>query len=306
MAPQKTLTPRSWTELGLLSLLWGGSFLAVHVALDEIGVLTVVAHRVGWAAAILWVAVWLRGLPVPRSPRVWGAFLVMGLLNNLLPFGLMAWGQLHIESGLTSILNAATAVFSVLVAAALFRDEKLTLRRAIGVTLGFAGVVTVVGPEALAAFDLRSLAQLAVLAGTFSYALAASWGRFALTGLRPEVAAAGMLTCSTLVILPLAWAVEGPPGLALQPRTLAAIGYYAVFATAIAYLLYYRILTAAGAGNAALVTLLIPPVAIALGALVLGEALSPRAYLGFAVLATGLAILNGKLPLPLHLRRRDG
>lgn len=296
---QKTLTPRAWAELILLATVWGGSFLAIRIALDEIGPLTVVAHRVGWAALALWAVIAAMRLPVPRDPRVWGAFLVMGLLNNVVPFGLMAWGQLHIPTGLTSILNAATAIWGVLVAALVFSDERLTPRRATGVGLGFAGVVAAIGWRALAEVDVRSLAQLAVLAGTLSYALAGAWARLRLGGLAPQVAAAGMLTASTLVAVPVAWAVEGAPSLALAPVTWAAVAYYSLIATAFAYLLYYRVLASAGSGNLLLCTLLIAPVAIVLGAVSLGEELRPAAYGGFALLALGLLVLDGRL-----LRRR--
>lgn len=295
MTDQKALTSRAWAELLMLSLLWGGSFLSIRLALDELGVFTAVAHRVGWAAVLLWAYVALRGLGVPRRPRLWAGFLVMGLLNNVLPFSLMAWGQLHIESGLTSILNATTAIFGVVVAAAVFPDERLTARRMLGVALGFLGVATAIGLENLLSFDLRSLGQLAVIGGTFSYALAGAWARRMLSGLPPQVAAAGMLTGASLVMLPLAWAMEGPFRLNLAPVTWGAVAYYTVAATALAYLLYYRVLAMAGAGNLLLVTLLIPPVAIVLGALVLGEALSPRAYAGFALLALGLVIVDGRL-----------
>ena len=219
----------------------------------------------------------------------------MGLLNNVIPFGLMTWGQLYIESGLTSILNGATAIFGVIVAALIFADERLTPRRAVGVGLGFLGVATAIGIGALASFDLRSTAQLAVLAGTVSYALASAWARARLSHLPPQVAAAGMLTGSTLILLPTALWIDGPVQFDLQLRTWAAITYFALFSTAFAYLLYYRVLSMAGSGNLMLVTLLIPPVAIVLGAAVLGEALPPRAFVGFGVLALGLLILNGTI-----------
>lgn len=283
----------------LLALIWGGSFLSIRVALDEIGFVTSVAHRVFWAAVVLWLVVGLHRLPLPRNPRVWGAFLVMGLLNNVIPFSLMAWGQLHIETGLTSILNAATAIFGVLVAALVFSDERLTLRRGIGVALGFFGVVTAIGLDALAQFDLRSLAQLAVLGGALSYALAGAWARVTLAGLAPQVAAAGMLTASALVMVPAAIWLEGWPSADLAPRTYLAIAYYAIIATALAYLLYYRVLAMAGSGNLMICTLLVAPVAILLGAVVLGEALRPQAYLGFGLLALGLMVLDGRV-----LRRR--
>jgi len=305
MAPvQKTISTRAWVELFALSLIWGASFLSIRIALDEIGPLTAVAHRTGWAMLILWAYVFWRGLPVPGSMRVWSAFLVMGLLNNVIPFSLMAWGQLYIETGLTSILNAATAIFGVIAAALFFADERLTVRKAIGVSIGFLGVSTAIGLAAFKDFDIRSLGQLAVIAGTVSYALAGVWARKTLEGLPPQVAAAGMLTGASLITLPAAWMVEGPISLDLAPRTWAAIGYYAIVATALAYMLYYRVLAMAGSGNLMLCTLLVAPVAIALGAVVLGEALPLRAYLGFGMLAVGLTILDGRLLKAVQHRTR--
>ena len=295
MTTQKQLSGQAWGELLLLSLLWGGSFLSIRIALDEVGFLTSVAHRVFWAALLLWFVVILRKLQLPRDPKIWVAFFVMGLLNNVLPFGLMAWGQLHIESGLTSILNAATAIFGVILAAVFFRDERLGARRALGVFLGFVGVAIAMGFENLRNFDLRSLAQIAVIAGTISYALAAVWARAMLKSVAPEVAAAGMLTGSTIIILPIAIMFDGAPSLALATDTLLAIAYYAFLATALAYLLYYRVLAMAGSGNLMLCTLLIPPIAILLGAIGLGEELAPRAFIGFGVIALGLIVLDGRV-----------
>lgn len=289
------LTTRVWIELCLLALIWGGSFLAIRTALDEVGFLSSVTHRVLWPALVLWLVVWLRRLPIPKSPKLWAAFFVMGFLNNVLPFSLMAWGQLHIETGLTAILNAAAAIWGVLIAALVFADERLTVRRLIGVLVGFAGVATTVGLASIAALDLRSLAQLAVIAGTVSYALAGCWARARLSDVSPLVSAAGMLTGSALMVAPTAFMIEGPLPLSLELRTWGAIGYYALVATALAYVLYYRILAAAGAGNLLLVTLMIPPIAILLGAWALDEALGPSAYLGFALLAAGLLILDGRI-----------
>ncbi|MEL7164278.1 MAG: DMT family transporter [Pseudomonadota bacterium] len=300
MITQKTLSSRAWAELVLLGTIWGGSFLSIRIALDEVGPLTSVAHRTFWAMLVLWGVVAVLRLPVPRDPRIWAAFLVMGMLNNVIPFNLMAWGQLHVETGLTSILNATTAIFGVIVAALIFSDERITMRRGVGVTLGFLGVATAIGLRELLDFDLRSLAQLAILAGTLSYAIAGSFARLALSNLAPQIAAAGMLTGATLVTVPLAWVIEGPISLALAPDTMLAIAYYAIIATAFAYLLYYRVLAMAGSGNLMLVTLLIPPVAIILGALVLDEALPFSAFVGFGQLALGLLILDGRI-----LRRVD-
>ena len=292
---QTSVSTRAWIEMGLLGTIWGASFLAIKVGLEEIPFLTLVAHRVVWACLILWTYVLLRRLPIPVDPRIWGAFLVMGLLNNVIPFGLMAWGQQFIETGLTSIFNAGTAIFGVLVAAAVFADERLTLRKALGVSVAFLGVAVAIGIESFRQFDIRSLAQLAVIGGTISYAFAAAWARKRLSGLSPQVSAAGMLTGASVIIVPLAIAIDGLPQIPTLPQTWAAVSYFAIVGTAIAYLLYYRVIAMAGSGNAMLVTLMIPPVAIVLGAWVLGERLAPTAFAGFGLLVLGLLIIDGRL-----------
>lgn len=299
MTHQKTISGRAWGELFLLGTIWGASFVSIRIALDEVGPLTSVAHRTFWAMLVLWAVVIIMRLPIPRDRRIWIGFFGMGLLNNVIPFALMAWGQMHIPSGLTSILNATTAIFGVLVAALFFADERLTFRKTLGVLLGFFGVALAIGLDFLRDFNIQSIAQLSVLVGTLSYALASVWARTRLSGLAPQVAAAGMLTASTIIILPIAWTWEGPITLNLQTDTVLAIGYYAIIATAGAYLLYYRVLAMAGSGNLMLVTLLIPPVAIALGAWLRDEALGPNAFIGFGLLALGLVILDGRA-----LRRR--
>ena len=295
MTPQKTIPPRAWAELLLLATIWGGSFISNRLALNEVPVLTTVAFRVTGACILLWVYVRLRGLDIPRSPRIWAAFLVMGLLNNALPFTLITWGQLTIPSGLAAIVNASTAIFGVLAAALLFRDERLTARRLTGVLLGFTGVAVAIGLQALTTLNLSSLPQLALVAAAISYALAAVFARRMLGGLAPQVAAAGMLTGSSLLMLPAALWIDGAPGLTHGAQIWGALAYLAVISTAGAYLLYYRVLGMAGAGNLSLVTLLTAPIAIVLGALILNEALPLRAYAGFALIALGLLIIDGRL-----------
>lgn len=289
------MSGRAWIELALLSLLWGGSFFSIAIALQEIGPLTAVLHRVGWAAVLLWIIVLARGLVLPRDPRVWGAFLVMGCLNNVVPFSLMSWGQLHVESGLVSIFNAMTAPLGVLVAAMLLRDERLSAHRLTGVLLAFAGACVIIGIDNLVNLDLRAVGQWAVIGGALSYAFASVWAKVTLRGIDPMVAAAGMLTGSTLVMFPAASVLEGVPTLALGVTTWSAIGYYAVFATAFAYLLYYRVLGMAGAGNLMLCTLMIPPIAILLGWAFLNERLAPEAFLGFGLIASGLIAMDGRV-----------
>ena len=295
MTQAPSLTPRAWLGLFALAVLWGFSFLSMRVALDEIGPFALVAHRVTWAMVALWLVVLVLRLPVPRTPAVWFAFLVMGLLNNMLPFGLIAWGQQHIETGLASIINAATAIWGVFIAALLLPDEHLTLRKTIGTLLGFAGVVFAVGIDALSSLDLRSMGQLAIIGATISYAFAGVWARKRLRGIRPEVAAAGMLTGGTVLAVPLAFLIEGSIPFALSGKTWLALAYVSLAATALAYMLYYQVLAIAGSGNLMLVTLLLVPVAIVAGAVALQETLPPQAYGGFVLLILGLLIIDGRV-----------
>lgn len=295
MTTQTNISLRAWIELLLLGTFWGGTFLTMRIALDEIDFFTAVLHRVGWATLILWAVVLIWHIPRPETRRIWAALIVMGALNNVIPFSLQAWAQLYIESGLTAIYNSATAVVGVLLAALFFVDEKLTTRKITGIAIGFLGTCVVIGVDALRNFDLRSMAQLAVILSTVSYAFAAVWARHNLKGLHPVMAATGMLTGSTLIMLPLTLTIEGVPSLALAPITWASIAYYALFATVFAYLLYYRVLAMAGAGNLMLVTLLVPPFAIVLGTIFLDETLPQRAYGGFALLAVGLLIIDGRI-----------
>ena len=294
MAPQKTLSPRALFELLLLGLIWGASFLSIRLALDEVSVLSSVLHRVGWAALALWAFALWSGLRITLSRRLLIGCLGMGVLNNVLPFTLMAWAQVHIETGLTSILNSTTALFGVLVAALFLPDERLTLRKLGGIALGMGGVVMVIGTDLLGALDLAAGAQVAVLAGTLSYAFAGVWARRFLGDVPPLVAAAGMLTASTLILLPVTLVLEGGVDLPHSATGAAAIAYYALAATAAAYLLYYRVLAMAGSGNLMLVTLVIPPVAVTLGALILNERLTAADLAGFALIAGALLILRGR------------
>jgi len=280
--------------MAVLALIWGGSFVANRAALSEVPVLTVVALRVGIAAVLMWIWVGMRGLTLPRAPRLWLAFLGMGILNAALPFSLIVWGQSHIDSGLAAILNATTAIFGALVGAMAFADERLTLRKGLGVLVGFGGVVLVIGPEALAEFNLTSLAQIAVLAASLSYALAGAFTRRRIKGLAPEVIAAGMLAGASLCMLPAALLLDGVPSFDWTWTTWAGIFWLSAISSALAYLLYYRVLEAAGVANLSLVTLLIPPVAIVLGWALFDEALGWQALAGFALLAAGLVLLNSR------------
>ncbi|NVJ55620.1 MAG: DMT family transporter [Vibrionaceae bacterium] len=290
------MTPKVWAMLVLLSILWGGSFFFVGVAVNELPPLTIVTLRVGIAALTLWAIAIMIGLRPPNSLKVWTSFLGMGLLNNVFPFVLIVWGQTQIASGLASILNAATPIFAVIVAGVLLPDEQPTPLKWLGVILGFVGVAVMIGVPTLGG-ENNLLAQLAIVAATISYAFAGVYGRrFKSLGISPIITAAGQVTASTLVLLPMALLVDGPLAVtAISASTWTSIAALAVASTACAYVLYFRILELAGATNVLLVTLLVPVSAIVLGALFLNESLQLIHLLGMALIAFGLSAIDGRL-----------
>lgn len=303
----RAMTPLEWGFLLALSVLWGGSFFFNGVALRAFPPLTLVVLRVGIAAVILFGVMRAMGVPVPRDGRVWAAFFGMGLLNNAIPFGLIVWGQTHIASGLASILNATTPLFTVVVAHCLTADEKMTAGRLAGVVLGLAGVVAMIGPTALAGIGLDVAAQGACLAAALSYAFAGVFGRrFRRMGVAPLATAAGQVTASTLMLLPLVALIDRPWTLAAPGLTAwSAILGLAALSTALAYVIYFRLLASAGATNLLLVTFLLPVSAILLGWLVLGERLDPRHFAGMALIGAGLAAIDGRLAAKLSSRQRS-
>jgi drug/metabolite transporter (DMT)-like permease len=294
-APTLIFDLKSTIMLLLLAAVWGGSFYFGEVALREVPPFTITFHRVMWAVPILAVFVFLNGSAFPRSLSVWGAYLVMGALNNAIPFSLIFWGQTQIESGLASILNGTTAMFAAVVAGLLLVDEPLTEKKIVGALLGIGGVACIMGPSALTDFNPTNLAQLAILGATLSYALAGVWGKTALTGQTPLMNALGMLVGSTVLMVPIVLVFDGPPNLELSASVWGALLGMATLSTAMAYVLYFAILVRAGTANLLLVTLLIPPFAIGLGFLFLGEKMGPNAWIGFSIIVLGFAVTDGRL-----------
>lgn len=293
--PALQMDRTAWIMLIALAAVWGGSFFFAEVALGEVPPLTITLHRVFWTIPILAVIVSMKRIPIPRSPRIWLGYLGMGALNNAIPFSLIFWGQTQIESGLASILNGTTAMFGAVVAGVLLADEPLTGRKIAGALLGLIGVGVIMGPEAVSGFNPANLAQLAIMGAALSYAFASVWGRVMLAGQPPLMNALGMVTASALIMAPVVWMVDGAPVLGLTATTWGALLGLAALSTALAYVLYFAILVRAGAANLMLVTLLIPPFAIGLGAMFLGERIGPEAWIGFAIIAVGFAVNDGRV-----------
>lgn len=290
------LTPQAWFYLIALSLLWGGAFFFAAVAVKDLPPLTVVALRTGIAAPVLVIILLAMGKRPVFSGPVIGAFFIMGFLNNLVPFSLLFWAQTLIPSGLASILNATTPIFAVVIAHVALADERLTAKKAAGVAIGFVGVIVLLAPDIGSDTDVAVWGMVACLGAAVSYGFAGAFGRrFKGSGLGSVQVAFGQLAATTVMMLPVIAIVDQPWTLAM-PGT-AAIGSVvglAVLSTALAYILFFRILEIAGAVNVMLVTLLIPPSAILLGVLVLDEVLAAHHYGGMALIAAGLIAIDGR------------
>jgi drug/metabolite transporter (DMT)-like permease len=276
------MTAREWAMLMALAVVWGGSFFFNAVAVREVPVFTVVVSRVAIAALLLLTMLKIIGERLPRGWGVWSAFFGMGLLNNVIPFSLIVGGQQHIASGVASILNASTPLFTVIFAHFLTRDEKITGGKFLGVVIGFVGVAIMIGSDAMQALGTNILAQLMCLAAAISYACAGIFGRrFRSMGVGPLPTATGQVVASSVLLIPVMLVIDQP--WTLPPPSMAAIGALvgvAAISTAFAYALYFRILATAGATNLLLVTFLIPVSAILLGILFLHEILLPKHILG--------------------------
>lgn len=289
------MTVRAWVLIAVMSVLWGGTFLFNRVAVAEVPPITIVFVRVALAGLVLWPLVGLNRLTLPRDLISWRDFAVMGLLNNVVPFVLIVWAQAHIPGGLASILNALTPLFAVVCAHVLTTDDRATPNKVVGVQLGLAGVAVLVGPGALGAAGDAVLAELAMVAATFSYGLSSVWSR-RFRGRPPLVTATGQLLTSTAMLAPLSLLVDAPWTLAVpSAATLACLAALALLSTALAYVLFFRVVTLAGPSNAMLVTLLIPVSAILLTATILGERLQAHQFFGMAVIASGLIAVDGRL-----------
>jgi drug/metabolite transporter (DMT)-like permease len=294
----RSLMNRSdWLTLIALALIWGAAFLFISVAVHEVAPLTYVWLRLTMATVAMWLFLWWRGESAGLPRQVWGSMVVLALFNNAIPFVLFGWGQTHIASGLAAILNSTTPIWGVVVAHLFTSDEKLSGRKLAGVSLGFAGVTVMIGPALLGSLGNNVLAQLACVTAALCYAFAGVWARrYRGMGLSPMSVTTGQLTAGALIMLPVAMLVDRPWLDALPSlKAIGAIAALAIVCSAFAYILYFRLIDRAGATNALLVTLLVPPVAIFLGSLVLNEVIEPRDFAGLGLIALGLAAIDGRL-----------
>ncbi len=294
MEVPKSMGGQDWGLLILLSILWGGAYFFAGVAVRELPPLTVVLARVALAAIALLPLFWYFGHSLPRSPAGWLPFFGMGLLNNVLPFGFIFAGQTLITVGLSSIINAMTPLFTVLVMAS-FQEERLTINRVVGVFLGVIGVAVLRGFDGAMGFN-QTLGIGLCLAGTLSYGFAALWGRRFLSGVPPIKSATCQLICSTLIIGVVVCFIDKPWTLAIPSRgAIWSVVALAFLGTALAYIIFFKILVDAGASNVMLVTLLIPVTALILGNVFLGEQIQSKEIIGAFIIGAGLLFIDGRV-----------
>ena len=297
------MSPLEWLMLAILGGFWGGTFFFNAIALPELPPLVVILLRVAIATVILWGVVLMSGVSVPRGRDVWIALTVMAFANSALPFFLIAWGQLHIASGLAAILIASSPLYAVVAAHFMTQDEGLTLGKVTGVLAGIVGVVILIGPEFLSGIGTNLLAQLSVIGAAVLYALSAIYARrFARQNVPPLIVATGQMTMATVLLLPVALIVDRP--WTLSNPSLEAWGAVlglAVLSTSVAYLIYFRILATAGAINILLVNFLVPVSALLLGIFVLGEHLALEQVIGMGFIVVGLLLIDGRILSRLHI-----
>ncbi|MCK5785266.1 MAG: DMT family transporter [Candidatus Sabulitectum sp.] len=285
---------REYLYLAFLSILWGVSFFFIKLTLREITPLTIVLIRVGVSAVILNVLVIASGKRMPVSPGIWGAFFVMGALNNLIPFTLIIWGQQYVESSIASILNASAPVFSVILAHFLTSEEQMTPGRVAGVALGLIGVAVLIGFDGPQTSGLRLMGQIAMLGAALCYAFSAIYGR-KFRKMSPLVVASGVLTGATVMMIPMVFVFEDPFSLHAGGITIAALAGLTLLSTTLAYVFYFKTLALTGPTNLLLVTFLIPINAVFLGVVVLKESLGWSGVAGMIFIFAGLAVTDGRL-----------
>ena len=294
LSPLRSLGITEWMLLVGLSILWGGSYLFMKLAVLTVPLFTIVLGRVSIAALALLIVLTISGTGIPKGRRIWLAFFGMGIFNNVIPMSLIVFSQNSISVGLASILNSITPLFTILVAHMTTNDERLTFRKLVGISFGIMGVVMLMGPELVDNFEVAALGEWACLGAALSYACANTFGRrFVQLGTKPMQTAFGQVVASTVILAPLVIVVDQPwtisdPGF-LPVLSILALG---LFCTALAYVIYFQILARSGATAIALVTFMIPPSAILMGWLALGEQISSQDFLGLSLIGVGLFSVN--------------
>lgn len=288
------------TELALLlalSTLWGASYTFIKIGVETIPPVTLIAARTLVAGAILVVVIRLRGLKLPSDRQAWKRFLFQACLNSVIPFTLIAWAEQTTDAGLATILNSTSPIFAFLLTVLITRHETVTSRKLFGVTAGLIGICLIVGVQALDGFGQELWAQLAIVTATICYAGAAIFGKN-FKGLDPMMPAAGSLICGAAILIPISLIVDQPWTLVPSANSVLALLALSVFSTALAFVIYFRLVQTLGSVGTTAQAYLRVPIGVAIGVLFLGETLSSTAWIGLGCVVAGVIAMT----LPARMR----
>jgi drug/metabolite transporter (DMT)-like permease len=277
--------------LGALATLWAASYSFIKLGVETIPPITLIAARTLIAGTLLLGLLRLRGLSMPMDRRHWGMFLTQSLLNSVVPFTLIAWAEQTVDAGLATILNSTSPIFTFLITATMTRHEPATARKLFGVVAGLSGVALIIGVGSLQGVGKQSLAQIAIVAATLCYAGAAIFGR-AFAGLDPMITASGSLLSGAVLLVPASLLVEQPWRLAPSPTSVAALLALSVFSTALAFVIYFRLVRTLGSVGTTAQAYLRAPIGVAIAVLLLGERPAPTAWIGLACVIAGVAAMT--------------
>ncbi|MBM6596421.1 DMT family transporter [Microvirga pudoricolor] len=277
--------------LALLATLWGAAYTFIKIGVETIPPVTFIAARTALAGGLLWAVMALRGVAMPRDPVLWRRFFIQAILNSAIPFTLIAWAELSVEAGLATILNSTTPVFAFLMTALWFRHEPTSGRKLLGVALGLAGACLIVGVQALDGLGREVVAQVAIIVASACYAGAAIFGK-GFKGVDPMAPAAGSLICGAVILAPVSLLMDRPWTIHPSGASLAALLGLSVFSTALAFAIYFRLLHTLGSVSVTSQAFLRVPIGVAIGAVFLGEALSPTIWAGLVCVVAGVAVIT--------------
>ena len=284
----------------LLATLWGGSYTFIKLGVATIPPITLIAGRTSIAGALLLLVIYWRGVRLPRDAATWGRFLFQACLNSVIPWTLIAWAERSVDAGLATILNSTSPIFTFFLALAVANQEAPSFRKLFGVAAGMAGICLIVGVQAFAGLGEQLAAQIAIVAATICYAGAAVFSR-GFKGLDPMAPAAGSLLCGAAILLPVSVLVERPWTLAPSTTSLLALFGLAIFSTAFAFVIYFRLIHTLGSVGTTAQAYLRVPIGVALGVLLLGERLSPTAWIGLGCVVVGVAAMTTPPGKPLSI-----
>ncbi len=282
---------RELALLLVLSTLWGAAYTFIKIGVETIPPVTLIAARTLIAGLVLAAIIRWRGLRLPRDRATWGRFLIQACLNSAVPFTLIAWAEQTADAGLAAILNATTPVFAFLMTAAITRHEPVTGRKMFGVAAGLAGICLIVGLQALAGLGKEVASQLAIVAASVCYAGAAIFGK-SFKGLDPMMPAAGSLLCGAAILVPLSLVVDRPWTLAPAASSLLALVALSVFSTALAFVIYFRLVQTLGSVGTTAQAYLRVPIGVAIGCAFLGEQPTPTAWIGLGCVVAGVVAMT--------------